>query len=57
MQGIEGSSRRIAEIAGAIDGIACQTNILALNAAVEDGLVGRFRLSRDDLAAGPAVRS
>ncbi len=40
MQGIEGSSRRIAEITGVIDGIAFQTNILALNAAVEAARAG-----------------
>ena len=40
MQGIEQSSRRIAEIIGVIDGIAFQTNILALNAAVEAARAG-----------------
>ncbi|WP_291472240.1 methyl-accepting chemotaxis protein [Acidovorax sp.] len=35
VQGIQESSRRIADIIGVIDGIAFQTNILALNAAVE----------------------
>jgi methyl-accepting chemotaxis protein len=40
MQGIEESSRRIAEIIGTIDGIAFQTNILALNAAVEAARAG-----------------
>jgi methyl-accepting chemotaxis protein len=40
MQGIEQSSRRIAEIVGTIDGIAFQTNILALNAAVEAARAG-----------------
>ena len=40
MQGIEGSSRRIAEITSVIDGIAFQTNILALNAAVEAARAG-----------------
>ena len=35
MQGINESSRRIADIINVIDGIAFQTNILALNAAVE----------------------
>ena len=35
MNDIQGSSRRIADIIGVIDGIAFQTNILALNAAVE----------------------
>ena len=40
MQGINDSSRRIAEITGTIDGIAFQTNILALNAAVEAARAG-----------------
>ena len=40
MQGIEGSSRKIGEIIGVIDGIAFQTNILALNAAVEAARAG-----------------
>ena len=40
MHGIEGSSRRIAEITSVIDGIAFQTNILALNAAVEAARAG-----------------
>ncbi len=40
MQGIEQSSLKIAEIIGAIDGIAFQTNILALNAAVEAARAG-----------------
>jgi methyl-accepting chemotaxis protein len=40
MDGIHGSSRRIAEIIGTIDGIAFQTNILALNAAVEAARAG-----------------
>jgi methyl-accepting chemotaxis protein len=40
MQGIHGSSRRIADIIGVIDGIAFQTNILALNAAVEAARAG-----------------
>jgi len=40
MQGINDSSRRIAEITGVIDGIAFQTNILALNAAVEAARAG-----------------
>ena len=35
MRAISGSSARIADIVGVIDGIAFQTNILALNAAVE----------------------
>ena len=34
MRAISGSSARIADIVGVIDGIAFQTNILALNAAV-----------------------
>ncbi|CAD5374451.1 Methyl-accepting chemotaxis protein [Rubrivivax sp. A210] len=37
---ISGSSRRIADIIGTIDGIAFQTNILALNAAVEAARAG-----------------
>jgi len=40
MDGIQQSSRRIAEIIGVIDGIAFQTNILALNAAVEAARAG-----------------
>ncbi|MFY7913596.1 MAG: methyl-accepting chemotaxis protein, partial [Rubrivivax sp.] len=40
MAGIQESSRRIADITGAIDGIAFQTNILALNAAVEAARAG-----------------
>nr|WP_305800626.1 methyl-accepting chemotaxis protein [Shinella sp. XGS7] len=40
MDGIDGSSRRIADIIGVIDGIAFQTNILALNAAVEAARAG-----------------
>ena len=40
MEGISGSSRRIADIIGVIDGIAFQTNILALNAAVEAARAG-----------------
>ena len=40
MRSIDGSSRRIAEIIGVIDGIAFQTNILALNAAVEAARAG-----------------
>ena len=40
MEGINDSSRRIADIVGVIDGIAFQTNILALNAAVEAARAG-----------------
>jgi methyl-accepting chemotaxis protein len=40
MREIDGSSRRIADITGVIDGIAFQTNILALNAAVEAARAG-----------------
>jgi methyl-accepting chemotaxis protein len=40
MESIEGSSKRIADITGVIDGIAFQTNILALNAAVEAARAG-----------------
>lgn len=40
MNDIQGSSRRIADIIGVIDGIAFQTNILALNAAVEAARAG-----------------
>ncbi|MBX9936283.1 MAG: methyl-accepting chemotaxis protein [Burkholderiaceae bacterium] len=40
MQGINTSSRKIADIIGVIDGIAFQTNILALNAAVEAARAG-----------------
>ncbi|MCY4744110.1 methyl-accepting chemotaxis protein [Pelomonas sp. UHG3] len=40
MDEINGSSRRIADIIGVIDGIAFQTNILALNAAVEAARAG-----------------
>ncbi|WP_414441515.1 methyl-accepting chemotaxis protein [Burkholderia sp. 22PA0106] len=40
MDEITGSSRKIADIIGVIDGIAFQTNILALNAAVEAARAG-----------------
>jgi methyl-accepting chemotaxis protein len=40
MDGIDRSSRRMAEIVGVIEGIAFQTNILALNAAVEAARAG-----------------
>ena len=40
MDEINGSSKRIADIIGTIDGIAFQTNILALNAAVEAARAG-----------------
>ena len=40
MQAIHGSSSRIGDIIGTIDGIAFQTNILALNAAVEAARAG-----------------
>jgi methyl-accepting chemotaxis protein len=40
MDEINGSSKRIADIVGTIDGIAFQTNILALNAAVEAARAG-----------------
>jgi methyl-accepting chemotaxis protein len=40
MDGINESSRKIADIVGTIDSIAFQTNILALNAAVEAARAG-----------------
>ena len=40
MDSINGSSRKIVDIIGVIDGIAFQTNILALNAAVEAARAG-----------------
>ena len=40
MEGISGSSKKIADIIGVIDSIAFQTNILALNAAVEAARAG-----------------
>ncbi|MEB1530866.1 methyl-accepting chemotaxis protein [Xanthomonas sp. WHRI 7945] len=40
MDGIETSSKKIADIISVIDGIAFQTNILALNAAVEAARAG-----------------
>ena len=40
MAAITGSSKRIGDITGVIDGIAFQTNILALNAAVEAARAG-----------------
>ncbi|MES2991472.1 MAG: methyl-accepting chemotaxis protein [Pseudomonadota bacterium] len=40
MEDINGSSKKIADIIGVIDGIAFQTNILALNAAVEAARAG-----------------
>jgi methyl-accepting chemotaxis protein len=40
MESIKGSSRKIVDIIGVIDGISFQTNILALNAAVEAARAG-----------------
>jgi methyl-accepting chemotaxis protein len=40
MEGINSSSRKVADIIGVIDAIAFQTNILALNAAVEAARAG-----------------
>jgi len=40
MTGIQGASRKIADINSVIDGLAFQTNILALNAAVEAARAG-----------------
>ena len=40
MEGINGSSRKFADIIGVIDEIAFQTNLLALNAAVEAARAG-----------------
>ena len=40
MDGITGSSRKVGEIIGLIEGITFQTNILALNAAVEAARAG-----------------
>jgi hypothetical protein len=40
MEGISGSSKKIADTIGAIDGTAFQTHILALNAAVESARAG-----------------
>jgi methyl-accepting chemotaxis protein-1 (serine sensor receptor) len=40
MDNIQGSSKKISDIIGVIDGIAFQTNILALNAAVEAARAG-----------------
>jgi methyl-accepting chemotaxis protein len=40
METVDGSSKRIVDIIGVIEGIAFQTNILALNAAVEAARAG-----------------
>ena len=46
MHNINGSSQKIADIIGVIDGIAFQTNILALNAAVEAAVETAVETSR-----------
>ena len=60
MRAISGSSARIADIVGVIDGIAFQTNILALNAAVEAARAragqGLRRGRERGAHAGPAQR-
>jgi methyl-accepting chemotaxis protein len=55
MEGINDSSRKIADIIGVIDGIAFQTNILALNAAVEAARAGEH--GRGFAVVASAVRS
>ncbi|WP_344765668.1 methyl-accepting chemotaxis protein [Actimicrobium antarcticum] len=55
MDGINTSSRKIADIIGVIDGIAFQTNILALNAAVEAARAGE--LGRGFAVVATEVRS
>jgi methyl-accepting chemotaxis protein len=55
MEEINGSSKRIADITGVIDGIAFQTNILALNAAVEAARAGE--LGRGFAVVAAEVRS
>lgn len=40
MASIRGSSRKVVDIVGVIDGLAFQTNLVALNAAVEAGRAG-----------------
>jgi methyl-accepting chemotaxis protein len=40
MASIRGSSRRVVEIVGVIDGLAVQTHMLALSAAVEAARAG-----------------